>query len=355
MIYRPQNLEYCVQQEGKLPVLLYANGAAERMVGFTAEAMQGKSLARHLRDWHLDGLLAPRPDGWAQVETREVEVFYPEHRIFSFYARPIPAGERPALLLMLRDTTHEHQAEATALADSRLEAVQTLAAGVAHEIGNPLNAITIHLQLLERQLRAVADDAQRESLQALAGTASKEVARLDGILRRFLAALRPAKPHLARGGVQETLRAALRLVAPDLEQRGVELREAIPDPLPEVFLDAQQMEQVFFNLLKNAMDAVQRGGRIGVTASADDAWVSISILDNGVGIPPERLTRIFDPYMTTKADGNGLGLMIVKRIVQGHGGSIDCTSREGEGTCFTIRLPRAERRVRTLPAAQETP
>ena len=184
-----------------------------------------------------------------------------------------------------------------------------------------------------------------------------------GILRRFLAAIRPAKPNLTRGNVRDVLDATLRLLEPDLAQREIALARTMPKAVPEVFLDAQQLEQVFFNLIKNAMDAVSDGGRIGVTVTTDDAWVNVSVLDNGAGIPAPMLGRIFDPYVTTKEKGNGLGLMIVRRIVQAHGGTITCASHEGEGTyggtitcashegegtCFTVSLPRAERRVRAL-------
>jgi len=329
-------------------VPLYANHAAEQMVGFSFEAYRGKSLSRHLREWGIESLLEQQIGNWDSIETREVEISYPEHRIISFYARPVAYEKRVELLLMLRDITRERKAEEHALVDERLTAVKTLAAGVAHEIGNPLNAITIHLQLLERALKHVQDAEQRSNLQELTGVAEREVARLDGIIRRFLAAIRPTKPNLVRGNIRAVIDGVLRLLAPDLEQRAIELQVVIPDAVPEIFFDAQQMEQVFFNLLKNAMDAVVDGGRIGVTITMDDGWVNISILDNGTGIPPELLGRIFDPYVTTKAKGNGLGLMIVRRIVQEHGGTISCASHQGEGTCFTLRLPRAERRVRAL-------
>ena len=338
--------------DGQL-VALYANGAAERMVGFSLAQSRGQSLARHLREWGVEGLLGAKAGAWEQVEAREVELSYPEHRFISYYARPISVGEQPALLLMLRDVTREHRAEEDALADERLAAVKTLAAGVAHEIGNPLNALNIHLQLLTRALKKEADGAARERLLGLVSVAEQEVGRLDGIIRRFLTAIRPAKPTLVRGSVREVLEATLRLLGPDLEQRHIAVQTAIPEGVPDIFLDGQQLEQVFFNLLKNAMDAVADGGRIGVTVTTDDATVDVSILDNGAGIPAELLGRIFDPYVTTKAKGNGLGLMIVRRIVQAHGGTITCASHAGQGTCFTLRFPRAERRIRVLGSAAE--
>ncbi len=332
--------------EGLIP--LYANHAAEQMVGFELRKWRGKSLGRHLREWGLESLLKQQIGNWERIEAREVELTYPEHRIVSFYARPVSLADRLELLLILRDITRERAAEENALVDERLTAAKTLAAGVAHEIGNPLNAINIHLQLLARELRHIQNDEQRDTLQNLTSIAEAEVSRLDNIIRRFLTAIRPSKPNLTRGNIRATIEAVTRLLTPDFEQRHIQLQILFPDTIPDVFFDAQQMEQVFFNLIRNAMDAVSDGGRIGITVTADDNWVNISILDNGVGIPADLLGRIFDPYVTTKAKGNGLGLMIVRRIVQDHGGTIACASHYGEGTCFTLHLPRAERRVRAL-------
>lgn len=328
--------------------LLYANAAAERFIGFTAEKERGHSMKRFLRDWGIETLLRQQLGDWNRVEMREVEISYPEQRVISFYARPVEFEDRTELLLMLRDITRERRAEEDTLADERIGAVKTLVAGVAHEIGNPLNALTIHLQLLTRELNKVTDPRCQENLRELTEIASQEVARLDGIIRRFLTALRPTKPNLVRGNLRDVVDTTLKLLTPDLDQREILLKCTAPENVPDVFLDTQQMEQVFFNLLKNAMDAVSNQGKIGVTITVDDASVAVSILDNGVGIPESLLGRIFDPYVTTKTKGSGLGLMVVRRIVQAHGGTIECASHEGEGTCFTVRLPRAERHIRTL-------
>jgi PAS domain S-box-containing protein len=328
--------------------LLYANHAAERMVGFSAERERGNTMKRYLRDWEIDTLLLNQVADWNRIEAREVEISYPEHRVISYYARPVEFESRTELLLMLRDVTRERLAEEDTLADERLSAVQTLVAGVAHEIGNPLNALTIHLQLLERELRKIDDGAMRENLQELTGIASQEVTRLDRIIRRFLTALRPTEPNLTRGNVRDVITTTVRLLTPDFERRNIELCLSLPEQIPDVYFDAQQIEQVFFNLLKNAMDAIPDRGKIGLTVTVDDTGVSISVLDNGSGIPESLLGKIFDPYVTTKTKGSGLGLMVVRRIVQSHGGTIQCASHEGEGTCFTVRLPRAERQIRTL-------
>jgi PAS domain S-box-containing protein len=332
--------------------LLYANHAAERMIGFHAEQFRGKSLSRYLKKWHLAELLEDQLSDWTTIKTREVEITYPERRIITFYARPITFEDREELLLILRDVTRERMAEENTLVDERLAAVKTLAAGVAHEIGNPLNALNIHLQLLQRALRNLNDEATRKQLQSLTETASAEVNRLDAIIRRFLTSIRPIKPCLVRGNVKDVLEATLRLMLPDIEERHIHLQVNTPPAVPDIYLDAHLLEQVFFNLIKNAMDAIPDGGRIGLTLMVSDHSVSILIMDNGAGIPEELLGRIFDPYVTTKEKGSGLGLMVVQRIIQGHGGTIECASNVGEGTCFTLHLPRAERFIRGLPAAQ---
>lgn len=332
--------------------LLYANHAAEQMVGFNAEHLRGKSLSRYLKDWQINDLLESQLNDWKTIKTREVEITYPERRMVAFYARPIEFEGREELLLILRDVTRERMAEEDTLVDERLAAVKTLAAGVAHEIGNPLNALNIHLQLLQRALRNVEDESTRKQLQSFTETASAEVKRLDAIIRRFLTAIRPAKPNLVRGNLKDVIETTLRLMLPDIEERRIQLHVNLPATVPDIYLDAPLLEQVFFNLIKNAMDAVPDGGRIGLNLTVTDNSVNVLIMDNGAGIPEELLGRIFDPYVSTKEKGSGLGLMVVQRIIQGHGGAIECASNLGEGTCFTVHLPRAERFIRGLPAAQ---
>jgi signal transduction histidine kinase len=120
-----------------------------------------------------------------------------------------------------------------------------------------------------------------------------------------------------------------------------------------VRLDRQQIKQVFFNLIKNALEAMSDGGSLRIAFNVGDAFVDISFIDSGVGIPQEDLGSIFEPYHSTKKKGSGLGLMIVQRIVEDHGGEIEVASKLGQGACFKIRLPRNERRVRMLKESKE--
>lgn len=348
-------------QEGVLAVdsqgrLLYANRATEQMLGFDYARLRGRSVMRLLRDLDWDRLLRiTDADEWSRMVTREVEVAYPEHRHLSLYAVPLPdlgsgtEGEvvGPSVLVILRDVTHDRAEEASTLESERTNAVKLLAAGVAHEIGNPLNALNIHLQLLSRAVSGLPEQA-REDLGDLVEVARNEVGRLDAIITQFLRAVRPQKPVFAAGDVADLLQETLRLMKTEIENRRIEVAVALPSEVPKVQIDRQQIKQVFFNLIKNALEAMPDGGRLKIAMHASDVWLEVAFLDSGIGFGPERMGRLFQPYQTSKADGTGLGLMIVQRIVQEHGGQIEVASRPGEGSCFRIMLPRASRRIRML-------
>ena len=265
---------------------------------------------------------------------REVAVSYPEHRVLEVQTIPVHAST----IVYVRDVTDEKARTEEELRAGATKAVQDLAAGVAHEIGNPLNAISLSLQLIER------DPTDKETIQ----TCLQQVKRLDGIIRDFLAALRPHRPNLRPGSPVEPLRRCLDTLREQFVERKIRVTLNVPAALPAVALDANQVEQVFFNILKNALEAMKDGGAVTLTLGSDDDWVSVSVRDTGVGMDAEQLAHLFEPYRTTKEKGTGLGLMISKRIISDHGGTIDAESRPGGGTTFTVRFPRLEKRVRQL-------
>ena len=272
---------------------------------------------------------------------REIAVTYPDARTLE--AQTIPSDQDT--IVYLRDITAEKARTEEELRAGATKAVCDLAAGVAHEIGNPLNALALNLQLVIRDPASAVE---------LATASLAQVRRLDGILRGFLEALKPAKPNLLPGSLVDPLRNCLQALRAQLEERSIPVLLDAPASLPPVALDAAQMEQVFFNLIKNALEAMKDGQSLDITLASDDNDVSVAVRDAGEGMDAERLAHLFEPYRTTKEKGTGLGLMITKRIVTEHGGTIDVESEVGRGTVFTVRLPRLERRIRALPGKADS-
>jgi signal transduction histidine kinase len=264
----------------------------------------------------------------------EMTLTYPEERTLEIQTIPFERGT----LAMIRDVSSERARTAEELEKGAAKSVCDLAAGVAHEIGNPLNAISLNLQLLER------DPSDREAIDIC----KSQIRRLDGIIRSFLGALRPVKPFLVPGSLAEPLKNCLAAFKGQFEDRRIKVTLDVPAAMPPVALDKDKMEQVFFNLVKNALEAMKDGGSLDIDLSVDDRDVTVTFRDSGLGMSGEQLAHLFEPYRTTKEHGTGLGLMISARIVRDHGGTIAARSKEGEGTVFTVSLPRLEKRVRAL-------
>ncbi len=317
-----------------LDALFTANSEGIIVLGEHGEAVKSNPAARALLGMEPADALAQLEIPLGVASKREMSITYPDERTLEMRTLPMKAGT----LVYLRDITAEKARTEEELRVGATKAVRDLAAGVAHEIANPLNAISLNLQLLERER---PDD---ESVKVC----RQQISRLDSILRGFLQALRPSRPNLMPGSVADPLKNCLATLRQQFVERSISVTLDIPAALPPVAIDKMQFEQVYFNLLKNAMEAVGEGGRIDIGVASDDNDAVVSIRDNGAGIPPEQVAHLFEPYRTTKEKGTGLGLMISARIVRDHGGTIAAASKLGEGTRFTIRIPRIERRIRAL-------
>jgi PAS domain S-box-containing protein len=332
-------------------IVNYANQSAEKLLGFSAEDAEGTPIGRCLPGIDWQSLLRLDEGEWSRVATREIEISYPEHRFLDFYVVPLSMADPNAngAVVILRDVTRDRLNTEQEIETERLHAITLLAAGVAHEIGNPLNSLTIHLQLLERELK---DSPLEEAnhFRELIGVAKEEVSRLDQIITRFLSALRPTPIEAASVRLDVVLQDTLDFMRSEIENRSINILLDFSSRLPAAQADAGQMKQAFFNIIKNAIQAMSEGGRLEIKTGSTDRFVVISFTDSGSGIDAENIGQIFEPYHSTKTDGSGLGLMIVQRIIRDHGGELEIDSEPDHGTTIKLFIPREDQRIRLLEA-----
>ncbi len=328
--------------------ITYLNDSIQRLLGFGEEAL-GKEVGHYLRDtdWDWPRLLKER-----QVLNRELEVFYPEYRMLNFYHVPLAKKELGSALIF-HDITATAEETQERIESERLKAITLLAAGVAHELGNPLNSLHIHFQLIERDLRklkAKTEEGAVDPLLESVQVAQREIGRLDNIISQFLRALRPEGNERSAQQINDVVEESLNFLRPELDDRSILVEAELAKDLPPVEIDVTQLKQALYNLIKNSIQAMPSGGVLRVSTGRNDTHLLVSITDNGCGIDAETVARIFDPYFTTKQKGSGLGLFIVRRIIQQHGGELAIESEPGQGTTARIILPLTERRVRLLTA-----
>ncbi len=327
-------------------VITFINRAACKFFGLDATEAAGKPLEEAVRGFHWPAQRSRR-----DTVSRDMEVFYPEHRFLNFYLRPIDDGEiaspEVGYVMLVRDLTQTRRMAEEHIESERLNALTMMAAGVAHEIGNPLNSLNIHLQVLEKKLKK-ADSTLYGTVREQFDVARSEIQRLDFIIEQFLRAIRPAKPVFEMTELNKIIESAVNFLAPELKDRRITTRLQLHEALPLLRLDPNQLKQAFYNLIKNAVQAMGTGGHLTIRSDLSEYDAVISFEDTGRGMSPETVAAMHDAWFTTRKTGVGLGMLIVRRIVREHGGELSIESSEGKGTRVTLTLPRGPRPVRFL-------
>jgi len=273
-----------------------------------------------------------RGDLGATLDLRDDEEFRELGDVFDQVSAQLraaaPEGLKPAQLAEL---------------SRRIAMVGRLTAGVAHEMKNPLNAMTIHLELLKQKLAAGKPASTHVEIIA------QEIRRLDDRIQGFLKFVRPDEVSFAPVALSPLLSSVLDAVSPEAERAAVSIERQCHDGTLLVEGDAAQLRDVFLNLAQNAIQAMPKGGRLTIAcAPMPNRRVRVRVEDTGVGIAPENLAKIFDLYYTTKEKGTGIGLSLVYRTVQIHNGTIDVESTVGDGTAFIVVLPASAAVLTTL-------
>ncbi|HXG52451.1 MAG TPA: PAS domain S-box protein [candidate division Zixibacteria bacterium] len=342
LIATTQDAVVSIDRQGR--VVLF-NRAAERIFGYTAEEIVGRKVNQLMAEPYAsehDAYIARyERTGEARAigRIRTVTARRKNGELFpiELSVTEIALEDDVHYAAFIRDISDKVRLQSRLVESERLAAIGTTAATIGHELGNPVNGMSLTVQLLERQLR----DRLPETEAPLWRTVSRlkdEISRLVRLADRFRTISRKEKYSFRPTDIETgVIQPVVELQEPYFSAMGVQLEVAVPEPLPVVVLDRDKVKQMLINLLKNAAEAMPQGGKITLTATAGNDSVLLEVTDSGTGIPPG--IDPFQPFTTTKKDGTGLGLWIVRQIVVAHGGVITYRSFPGTGTTFSIELP----------------
>ncbi|HTO21493.1 MAG TPA: ATP-binding protein [Spirochaetia bacterium] len=319
-------------------VMLY-NKSAERLIPMATDDLVDKLLWDCMADRELAEFFSATLRSQGKAADREFTLDGSPPRTLSVSLLPlVRGGSVEGSVAHIEDVTEKRSKEARLRRAESLASLTTLAAGVAHEIKNPLGSMGIHLQLIQKKV-AGRDCIEPRDIEQHLRVLNEEVDRLNRIVVDFLFAVKPMDTILEDGDLNRVIEELLQFVHPELDQAGVIIDSRLAPGLPLLRIDARYVKQALLNLIKNAVAAMPGGGTLGVQTLRAGDEVLVRISDTGAGIPDEIMDKIFEPYFTTKPFGTGLGLTIVFKIVKEHFGDISVQSRVGEGTTVTLALP----------------
>ena len=325
----------------------YFNHAGKTLLGLPDDYRKLK-ISKVLPQLDWSKILGGDVDCWTRLARQEIEVAYPEKRYLQVYVVPQNEENERFATIILHDVTERRKQTDEELESRTAGVVAMLAGSVAHEIGNPLNSLYLNLQLLEHDLKDENTFDREEALETVA-CCRGEVQRLDNLIRQFLNAVRPAQMNFQQLDLRELLLDTLKFMRHELELRSLTVKCDFPDSWPMISGDAEQLKQAFYNIIKNAAQAMSSGGELVISGFVDDSCVRLGFSDSGKGVNVQELSRMFEPFASFKKGGNGLGMMIIERVVRAHGAELLLDTAPDKGMNLTISFPRENFRVRMLP------
>ncbi|MFQ3547202.1 MAG: ATP-binding protein [Termitinemataceae bacterium] len=350
--------------------LILVNKAAERLLPLVFHDQLERPLWTVVADDRVADFLHTTLLEGDKIIDREFDVEVKGiHRLLAISVLPLVKDRRVSgSLVHVEDITDKRAKEIRLRQAENLASLTTLAAGVAHEIKNPLGSISIHIQLIQKALqasRAACIDGPEDQLESRSSSATiaitpfnqlekyisvvnEEIDRLNRIVVDFLFAVRPMNMELREGNLNELIKELIDFVHYELEAGNIKAVLDLDPNLPRLCYDERYIKQALLNLIKNAIAAMPEGGTLTLKTEGSPTEVHIHVTDTGMGICEENLAKIFEPYFTTKETGSGLGLTLVFKIIKEHRGDITVKSREGEGASFMITLPVPQKETKLI-------
>ena len=321
--------------------VIFINTQARRFLKLRGNDFLEKKIWKAIKDKEISEFIKINLLSQERVDGEDFNIQVGDKvKILSLSILPlVDHGKIKGSFISLEDVT-EKRAESFRLRRAEsLASLTTLAAGVAHEIKNPLGSISIHIQLMQKCLNAENDICKDDLLDYL-NIVNEEVDRLNQIVVNYLFAVRPMETNPKCKCVNSIIDELIEFIHYELEEDSIEVIQSLGDKLPELKLDEKLIKQAFLNIIKNAQASMSgKGGILKISSYKVNDTVAVSITDTGSGIPEEIRNKIFEPYFTTKDSGSGLGLTLVYKIMKEHSAEIRLNSIEGEGTDFTFIFP----------------
>ena len=320
------------------------NSAAERIFGYSVEEIVGRKVKELMAEPYAsehDGYIAHYErtgEAHAIGRIRTVTAKRKNGELFpiELSVTEIEVDQEVHYAAFIRDISEKVKLQEQLVERERLATIGTTAAKIGHELANPLNGMSLTIQLLEQRLGRQPYPPDRQ-VTATVQRLRNEISRLNQLARQFRTIARRERYDFQPTELADLIDDVIKIQRPHLAELNIEVEERIPADLPTVAVDKDKIKQALLNLLKNAAEAMPRGGKITVEACATDNSILIDITDTGTGIPLD--IDAFEPFLTTKKEGTGIGLVVVRQVVTAHGGKISYRSRPGDGTAFRIELP----------------
>jgi two-component system sensor histidine kinase HydH len=329
-----------VALDGKGRIVSF-NQAAEQTLRLPSYQVTGKAASEVLPRQVLDMVTALKESTWTTL-AKEIACSFPDGRVVpvdvTLSSLKTEDGAVWGTIILCRDMTEVQNLKREVETSRRLASLGRLAAGVAHEIRNPLSSIKGFATYFKERYRDNPDDRKTSEIMI------QEVDRLNRVITQLLEFARPPLIQKKRASLQSLIQHSLKMIERQASAKEIQILSHLPSSLKEVNLDPDGINQVLLNLYLNAIEAMKRGGTLSVSLSVeeDSRWMKIMVSDTGSGISKEDLEHIFDPYFTTRQTGTGLGLAIVHKIIEAHGGQVRAESEIGRGTAVSVLLPLKE-------------